>query len=113
MSRLTSGTTWPRRSPAPRLAISLRACPSTDATGQSCGGFRIDGPRECPDGFFCAYDEAYFCGRADAPGTCQRRPELCPAIHDPVCGCDGQTYSNACAANAAGVSVDSSGPCAG
>lgn len=41
-----------------------------------------------------------------AKGYCEKKPEICTEDVKPVVGCDGKTYSNACKAAAAGVSVD-------
>jgi hypothetical protein len=50
-------------------------------------------------------------GKCDAPGYCENRPEVCPFIFLPVCGCDGRTYGNACEAFQAGVSLRANGAC--
>ena len=89
-------------------------CPSTDTdckgTGTVCGG-QLAGSATCGDGEFCKYDLGAICGAADATGTCEPKPEICTQEYNPVCGCDDQTYSNECAANAAGVSIASLGEC--
>jgi len=51
------------------------------------------------------------CGTNGATGSYRLQPEACYSIYEPVCGCDGKTYGNACAANSNGVSAMSKGEC--
>lgn len=36
---------------------------------------------------------------------------MCTMDYNPVCGCDGKTYSNACVAERSGVRTYAAGPC--
>lgn len=79
--------------------------------GKSCGGHTVF-QTHCNAGQFCNWAVGDICGAADAPGKCAYKPEACIQLYQPVCGCDGNTYGNACSAASAGVSVSSNGECA-
>ena len=77
-------------------------------------GRKCEGPdaRVCRGGKFCATAEANRCPGPEIKGSCRDIPEACVDIHQPTCGCDGQTYGNECQAATASVAVAYDGPCA-
>ena len=78
--------------------------------GVLCGGL---GGGICREDEYCAYVAGQHCGITDASAYCLSRPEACDLSYAPVCGCDGVTYGNSCAAAAAGTGVLSEGECEG
>ncbi len=75
--------------------------------GAPCGGLQ---GLACDEGLYCKFEDGD-CGAADQTGICQPVPEACTLEYAPVCGCDDETYGNACQAAAAGVSIVHDGPC--
>lgn len=73
-----------------------------------CGGFI---GTQCDAGQYCDYPPDMACGYSDGSGTCKPIPEVCTDDVDPVCGCDGNPYSNACQAAAKGTGVLNKGAC--
>lgn len=66
----------------------------------------------CAKSQYCSATGRSHCPGPKNVGICATRPDLCTDLFDPVCGCDGETYSNSCFAAAVGVAVDHSGACA-
>lgn len=109
------GQTYGNSCSAASAGVSVQSTgecgPTIAQVGESCGGFRRGPIPVCAEGLFCDYTPADSCGWADAAGTCAEKPALCAQEHAPVCGCDQQTYDNACAAAMKGVAVYQSGAC--
>lgn len=78
------------------------AGPPEDGCGAELGG--------CDEGETCVFPVGALCGVA-AYGTCEPTPASCPDLDEPQCGCDGNTYANACEAQRAGAGVSHAGEC--
>lgn len=89
------------------VTLLLAACQGKKGPDVVCGG--IAG-KACPGGQFCDL-AAGRCGGADQQGVCATKPESCNQRIEPVCGCDGKSYSNDCMRQMAGVQKDHDGEC--
>jgi hypothetical protein len=95
--------------PGPEPTPTPDPKPTTNpGVGQVCG---TRGAKPCGADLFCNYEPGAECGAADQPGRCAAKPQACPEIMKPVCGCDGKTYSNSCIASTNAVGVKQNGEC--
>lgn len=62
---------------------------------------------ECVAGSYCARAT----GDCAGTGACEVKPLVCSGAWNPVCGCNGKTYANACKAASVGAVIKKIGAC--
>lgn len=102
------GSTYANECMAHAAGVSVASTGECVPSDNVCGGLL---GLQCDKGRYCNYPVEAMCGAGDQTGTCQILPEVCTTDYNPVCGCDGKTYGNACEASSQGVSVASRGAC--
>ena len=85
-----------------------------DTDGDQCDDSCEEVSSRCVEDVDC-WDDYLFCAKATGEcggeGECRPRSEFCTMDYVPMCGCDGETYSNACDAASGGINLDHEGAC--